>query len=103
VHLFFLFYLICSDDFQEIIRGFSSGSAQPQIPIQDLREIEILCPPVELQRQFSNFASGINQLIKNLQSRNNNLRKTRDLLLPKLISGEIDVEHLDITTEDIAA
>lgn len=29
-----------------------------------------------------------------------NLRRTRDLLLPKLISGELDVEHLDIDTGD---
>jgi hypothetical protein len=31
----------------------------------------------------------------------NNLRQTRDLLLPKLISGEIDVENLDIQTGDL--
>lgn len=99
----FLFYLMCSHDFQESIKGFSSGSAQPQIPIQDLKEIEIICPPVKLQIQFSNFAYNINQLIKNLQHKNETLRQTRDLLLPKLISGEIDVEHLEITAEDIAA
>lgn len=34
--------------------------------------------------------------ILNIQRKNNNLRKTRDLLLPKLISGEIDVEKLEI-------
>jgi type I restriction enzyme S subunit len=33
----------------------------------------------------------------NLQVRNSNLRQTRDLLLPKLISGELDVSELDIT------
>jgi len=32
----------------------------------------------------------------NLKIKNQNLRKTRDLLLPKLISGEIDVSDLDI-------
>ena len=31
-----------------------------------------------------------------LNKKNQNLRKTRDLLLPKLISGEIDVTKLDI-------
>ena len=30
-----------------------------------------------------------------------NLRKTRDLLLPKLISGELDVSELDIKTDTI--
>ena len=30
--------------------------------------------------------------------KNHSLRKTRDLLLPKLISGQLDVEDLDIDT-----
>ncbi|WP_448267424.1 hypothetical protein [Nostoc sp. DSM 114159] len=42
-------------------------------------------------------------LVLNLIQKNINLRQTRDLLLPKLISGEIDVEQLEITTKDIAA
>ena len=37
----FLFYQICGDDFQAKLRNFASGSAQPQIPIMDLKEIEI--------------------------------------------------------------
>ncbi len=35
----------------------------------------------------------------NLKAKNANLRQTRDLLLPKLISGEVDVEGLDIHVE----
>ncbi|WP_445631176.1 hypothetical protein [Nostoc sp. DSM 114167] len=42
-------------------------------------------------------------LVLNLIQKNINLRQTHDLLLPKLISGEIDVEQLEITTKDIAA
>ena len=34
--------------------------------------------------------------ILNLRTKNTNLRTTRDLLLPKLISGKLDVEDLDI-------
>ena len=40
---------------------------------------------------FSELTSPIFQKIDILRSRNHNLRQTRDLLLPKLISGEIDV------------
>ena len=35
-------------------------------------------------------------LINNLLVKNINLRRTRDLLLPKLISGEVDVENIDV-------
>ncbi len=34
--------------------------------------------------------------LRNLANRNANLRCTRDLLLPKLIAGEVDVAGLDI-------
>lgn len=36
--------------------------------------------------------------LKTLMKKNHNLRTTRDLLLPKLISGELDVEDIDIDT-----
>jgi len=39
----------------------------------------------------------------NLQKKNLNLRTTRDLLLPKLISGELDVSTLPEPEEAIAA
>lgn len=43
------------------------------------------------------------ELILVLQQRNKILRRTRDLLLPKLISGEVDVSELDITVPEEVA
>lgn len=99
----FLYFLMCNDIFQDSIKSFSSGSAQPQIPIRDLQEINIICPSINIQKNFSKFVFPLIESIKNLQQKNDNLRKTRDLLLPKLISGEIDVENLDINTERLAS
>ena len=48
--------------------------------------------------QFEKIAASIIHQTVNLESKNINLRKTSDLLLPRLISGEIDVENLDINT-----
>lgn len=48
--------------------------------------------------QFTEIVSPIFCAVFNLDQRNNNLRQTRDLLLPKLISGELDVSGLDIET-----
>ncbi len=45
-------------------------------------------------------------MVKNchcLLNKNTNLRQTRDLLLPKLISGEIYVENLEINIGEVAA
>ncbi len=43
------------------------------------------------------------ELILALVRKNNNLRATRDLLLPKLISGELDVSTLPEPEEALAA
>ena len=61
----YLFYSFCSADMQSKIRNFSSGSAQPQIPIQDLREIEIDYPPLPTQRRIASILSAYDDLIEN--------------------------------------
>ena len=47
---------------------------------------------------FSDIVSPISMQLQALRSKNENLRQTRDLLLPKLISGKIDVSDMDIDT-----
>ncbi|HBL00071.1 MAG TPA: restriction endonuclease subunit S [Microcoleaceae bacterium UBA10368] len=54
-------------------------------------------------KQFADFVKTIFEINNSLRKKNRNLRKTRDLLLPRLISGEIDVENLDIKTGETAA
>src|SRR5207248_5837053 len=52
----------------------------------------------EILTLFQELVSQFFKQTKTLTERNINLRRTRDLLLPKLISGEVDVEGLDIET-----
>jgi type I restriction enzyme S subunit len=47
-------------------------------------------------RAFNAVAEPMLCLIRNLQKKNHTLRRTRDLLLPKLVSGALDVTKLDI-------
>jgi type I restriction enzyme S subunit len=42
-------------------------------------------------------------LTRILEAKNAALRQTREILLPKLITGEIDVSDLDIATGEVAA
>ena len=53
-------------------------------------------PPTNLSEQFGSIAEQIVRMSFRLGNINQNLRKTRDMLLPKLISGQLDVEELDI-------
>jgi type I restriction enzyme S subunit len=59
----------------------------------------IVLPPSPILSRFNEFVQEIVLQIQNMIFRNRNLRQTRDLLLPKLISGEVDVEGLDIHIE----
>jgi hypothetical protein len=53
---------------------------------------------VHVQRNQANCSC---KQIENLQSKNANLRRTRDLLLPRLISGAVDVAGLAIQVEPL--
>ena len=53
-------------------------------------------PTDDLPCEFNEVVNDIVSTLKTLMRKNRNLRTTRDLLLPKLISGKLDVEDLDI-------
>jgi len=56
----------------------------------------VTVPLLKLQNQFIEIISPIKEAQENFALRNTVIRRTRDLLLPKLISGELDVSRLDI-------
>ena len=60
---------------------------------------EFPLPPAALCEQFGEFIKPMVQLTYRLDKRNQNLRQSRELLLPKLISGEIDVSEPDINID----
>ncbi len=61
-------------------------------------------PPSSLLAQFQHLITDIVEQTQNLMFRNRNLRRTRDLLLPRLVSGELDVSELELAeVEEIPA
>jgi type I restriction enzyme, S subunit len=59
---------------------------------------QVLVPAAEIASAFGDVAKHMAYACHVLEKQNQNLRKTRDVLLPRLISGEIDVEHLRAET-----
>ena len=80
----------------------STGATMGNVNKEKFQLIKILSPSNEIIYNFSQVVSSMFEEIKNLQIKNQNLSQTRDLLLPKLISGEIDVSsfNIKIPTED---
>ena len=56
----------------------------------------IILPPDELQKKFEDIVKPIIEIRDSISLANIELRRTRDLLLPRLISGKLSVENLDI-------
>ena len=85
------------------LRHYAGGAAQPLLTQTVIKEIPAIVPDIKTNKSFQIIIANIINFKSNLTNKIENLRKTRDLLLPRLISGEIDVENLDINTGPIAA
>ncbi|SRR5260221_120568 len=81
-------------------RAVGTSTSHQRVKPEDFMNLLILQPENILLYKFTEFVTPMFQSIYNLRLRNANLRKTRDLLLPKLISGEVDVEGLEIAGVD---
>jgi type I restriction enzyme S subunit len=79
------------------------GTIYPSVTKEEVQKIKMLVPLPENILAFESQSLPVFRQIEVFLLKNLNLRQTRDLLLPRLISGEIDVENLDINTGPIAA
>jgi type I restriction enzyme S subunit len=83
-----------STQLQEQLKAIANGVAQQNLSPIETQRILVLLPPEVLRQHFADTAAGLLRLALTLLRSNTNLRTTRDLLLPKLISGELDVSEL---------
>lgn len=90
-----LFLYLSSHVGQEQLTTRSSGTTVLGIRQSELRKVPTLVPIDEVQHSFDGIVWPILKQIDVLGRKNDNLRTTRDLLLPKLVSGEISVEHFE--------
>jgi len=94
---------ILSDSFEPLKAKYATGATQVSLTDGGARQIPILVPPETLVQAFGSIVVPILELALTLRRQNSNLRVTRDLILPKLVSGEIDVSDLDIDTSWLVA
>jgi type I restriction enzyme, S subunit len=92
----FIAQFLKTKNFQSQINNTAQGAAQPNISSSQIEGIELLIPNKELIIFYENAIDSVVKEIELLIDKNQNLKKTRDLLLPRLISGEISVENLEV-------
>jgi type I restriction enzyme S subunit len=97
----FLFCFLTNKTTLEQFDLVASGTSQKFLSLNYLRKFKLLVPPMELLIRFDNIVSKIIQERSLLNKSNENLLETRDLLLPRLISGKILVEDINVNAQEL--
>ena len=92
-----------SSEFIEHATATSQGTKMPRANWDVLSKYQIPVPTHSILCQYNGLINNITHRLSNFVFQNINLRQTRDLLLPKLISGEVDVSELDIKVPEEVA
>lgn len=86
----FVLMTVSSDEFvKEASQTMREGSKMPRADWKLMTKYPVALPPVGLLESFSTTAAAITDQLRNLCFQNLNLKAARDLLLPRLMSGEI--------------
>lgn len=83
---------------QHELLSYANQTGVPSIaqPATNLKKIPLKLPPIDEQRQWLQVVSPIIKLYQSNVYENEHLSSMRDSLLPKLMSGELDVSNLDL-------
>lgn len=85
--------------FADEVKQHANGANVLHLLPSRIEEYQFVCPPPEIAHYFGKEVTPMISLCDSLGQINLNLRATRDLLIPKLISGEIDVSILPMPAE----
>lgn len=92
----FVYLLARSEGFRaHAIKSMSGASGRQRVRSESLKQYRIHCPPNQLLISFDKQTGSTLRQIRLLSEQNTRLRAARDLLLPKLISGELDVSRAE--------
>lgn len=78
-----------SEGYKRYVQSRVGGAAQPNANARVLSAVEILVPPAAIQRTFRELVEPLIDQSEILQLQNQKLKSARDLMLPRLMSGEI--------------
>jgi type I restriction enzyme S subunit len=80
-----------SNSFLQIVQNMAGGAAQPNANAPVLRKIEMVVPPKEIQDNFREIVLKFKDSQQLMLDQNQRLREARDILLPRLMMGMIEV------------
>lgn len=87
----FLYLMLLSPDMQNYCQSNAHGAAQKGIRMADLKAYSFNLPPLRLVQKFTNLVTPTIKKVSSIRKQIRLLTEARDRLLPKLMSGEIEV------------
>lgn len=88
----FLLYQLQNIFYEDNLMG--GGAIYNSVTKKDVERIKIIHASEEINIKFNDLASNIDKQIKNLTQQNQHLKEARDILLPRLMSGLVDVDKI---------
>jgi type I restriction enzyme S subunit len=92
----FLYGFFMYSGFGDLVKNYANGVNVLHLSQEHVANAKLFLPDKKTIERYDQIVSPLYKEMDNLQLKNEILVKTKNLLLPKLISGELDVEDLDI-------
>jgi restriction endonuclease S subunit len=92
----FIYAQLCSQESVQRFVAQAMTAGVPHVNLRLLREFLVLLPPLDVQQRFSDAVAPLHDLAHALERSATQLVAIRDQMLPRLVSGQIDVSHLDL-------
>jgi type I restriction enzyme, S subunit len=84
------------DSIKQQMQNVSRGTTQDNLSVEKLLGFRVLTPPPSIIRAFRETISPVLEMLNLLLQKEENLRRTRDLLLPRLLSGQVATKSKEI-------
>jgi type I restriction enzyme S subunit len=92
----FLFQMFAHERFRSFARGRASGTTVLGLRADDVQEFRFVAPPAWLRDAFGAIAAPLHQQADALRDLSEDRVATRDLLLPRLVTGRLDISDIDL-------
>ena len=88
----YLFMALGTPETEGSIQARATGATMPNLSVGVMKDVPVLQPTLDVQEGFCSVVEPMQAIVSNLLAANEHLAASRDLLLPRLISGQLSVE-----------
>lgn len=92
----FLYILLRFSNIGLYLKEFANGVNVLHLTPDIIYKVKTLMPSKDIQKKFTDIIEPMLEKIDTLEQKNQNLKETRDLLLPRLLNGKLNIEDLEI-------